>query len=252
MILPRQFAGIGGVVALLLCWEALIDFGLVEFDSLPPPSQILLALIALAQNSELYIETAHTLLATLLGWVIAASIGVTVGAALGLSATARDFSVATIEFLRPLPGIAFAPVALLLFGFSLQTELVVIIIPTIWPALTNTVAGLASVPGRLRDVSRAFRIPPITAVRIILIPAAAPSVLVGCQLSLTLALIMAVSIEMIGNPAGLGYAVIREQQALNPPGMFAYIVIIGFIGAALNHALKSLFGIVVPQLAQRR
>ncbi len=239
-------------MALLLIWEAVIDFDIASFDSLPPPSAILLALGQLAQGPELYEEMGHTLLVTLLGWAIATSIGVTLGAGLGLSATARDYSVATIEFLRPLPGIAFAPVALLLFGFSPKTELVVIVIPTIWPALTNTLAGLASIPARLRDVAQAFRIPKVTAVRIIFIPAASPSVLVGCQLSLALALVMAVAIEMIGNPGGLGYAVVREQQALNPPGMFAYILLIGFIGVVLNSALKTLLESAFPQLARKR
>jgi ABC-type nitrate/sulfonate/bicarbonate transport system permease component len=59
-------------------------------------------------------------------------------------------------------------------------------------------------------------------VRKILLPAALPSILVGLRLSLTLALVLAIVAEMVGNPTGLGYAVVRDQQALRPRAlMFA-------------------------------
>ena len=69
-----------------------------------------------------------------------------------------------------------------------------------------------------------------------LIPAAAPSILVA-RLSLGVALVMAVIAEMLGNPQGLGYAIIREMQAFQPEKMFADVLVVGALGIALNAAV---------------
>ena len=111
-----------------------------------------------------------------------------------------------------MPGIAFVPAALLLFGFSLKTELVVIVLPSIWPVLMNTMGGIAGVHHRLNEVGATLRFSFAARVRKILLPAAMPSVLVGLRLSLTLALVLAIVAEMIGNPTGLGYAIVRDNK----------------------------------------
>jgi sulfonate transport system permease protein len=229
--------GIGGVVIFLAVWEAAVSGKLLDFDYLPAPSVIAGALVELAQDGEVFGETAHTLTAALVGWLISVVIGVTAGAALGLSPSARRYCLATIEALRPLPGIAFVPVAILLYGFSLQTELIVVVIPTVWPVLVNTMGGFAAIPSRLHDVARSFRLSPAAAAWMVFAPATAPAILVGLRLSMTLALIMAVAVEMIGNPDGLGYAVVREASALRPDRMFAYVLVIGVLGVGLNALL---------------
>jgi sulfonate transport system permease protein len=128
-------------------------------------------------------------------------------------------------------------VALLLFGFSLQTEFVVIVLPALWPVLVNTMGGVASVHPRLFEVGATFRLARGRIVTRILIPAALPSILVGLRLSLTLALVLAIVAEMVGNPTGLGYAVVRDQQALRPELMFANVFVVGVLGIVLNQAL---------------
>jgi len=160
-------------------------------------------------------------------------------------------ALATIEVLRPMPGIAFAPVALLLFGFSLQMELMVVVLPALWPVLINTMGAVAGVHARLFDVGRTFRLSGAEILRKVMLPAALPGVLVGARLSLTLALVLAVVAEMVGNPAGLGYAVVREQQAMRPDLLFAYVVAIGALGVGLNAALTGAVAWLFPAAAGR-
>ena len=140
-----------------------------------------------------------------------------------------------LEVLRPLPGIAFAPVALLLFGFSRQTELAIIILPALWPAMVNTMGGIANVQPRLADVGRTFRLSRFAIVWRLLLPAALPSIIIGARISLGLALVMAIVAEIVGNPEGLGYAIVREQQSLHPDYMFANIAIVGILGILAQH-----------------
>ena len=150
-----------------------------------------------------------------------------------------------------MPGIAFAPVALLLFGFSLQMELMVIILPALWPVLINTMGAVMGVHARLFEVGRTFRLSRSEILRKIMLPAALPGVLVGARLSMTLALVLAIVAEMVGNPAGLGYAVVREQQAMRPELVFAYVVVIGALGVILNAMLTGAVAVFFPAASGR-
>ena len=243
-----------GLVTILGClaiWEGVVRGGAVQYAYLPAPSAILVGLFALIGSAPFWSDTAHTLQAVLIGWAMAGAIGIVLGLMLGISPLLRRYSLASIEVLRPMPGIAFVPVALLLFGFSLKTELVVIVLPALWPVLINTMGGVAGVHRRLFEVGATFRMSRARVVTKILIPAALPSILVGLRLSLTLALVLAIVAEMVGDPTGLGYAVVRDQQALQPALMFADVLVIGILGILLNQLLMQIIGRLFPAASRR-
>jgi ABC-type nitrate/sulfonate/bicarbonate transport system permease component len=237
MIRGINLPGLATIAVCLAVWEFAVRGGGMRYDYLPAPSAIAASLVDLAVSGQLAADGLQTLEAVLAGWAVAMALGVSLGLALGASPTLRSWSLASIEVLRPMPGIAFVPVALLLFGFSLQTELMIIVLPALWPVLINTMGGVTAVHARLHDVGRTLRLRRGTIIAKILLPAALPAILVGARLSLTLALVLAVVAEMVGNPSGLGYAVVREQQALRPDLMFAYVVAIGCLAILLNGAL---------------
>jgi len=139
-----------------------------------------------------------------------------------------------------MPGIAFLPLALLWFNFSLETELVVIVFPALWPIAMNTMGGVIAVEKRLHDVGRTLHLTRRHTLAKVLVPAAVPSILVGLRLGLGVALVMAVIAEMIGNPQGLGHAIIRDMQAFQPERMFAGVFVVGILGIALNASLLAL------------
>lgn len=232
--------GLATIAVVLAAWEAAVRSGAVVFDYLPPPSAIAVALIRLFTSGQLLIDTAHTFYSVLIGWALASVLGIGLGLLLGFSRLARRYGMATVEVLRPMPGIAFLPLALLLFNFSLETELVVIVYPSLWPILMNTMGGIMDIGTSLYDVGRTLRLTHRQILTKVLIPAAAPAIVVGCRLSMGISLVMAIIAEMIGNPHGLGYAIVREQQALQPENMFAYILFVGALGIALNAGLVSL------------
>ena len=240
---------IAGLVTMAVCglvWETAIQIGILHYQYLPAPSAILLGAGELAASGELVAATLHTLESVFLGWAIAVAAGVSFGLLLGSSPLLRRYSMATIEVLRPMPAIAFVPVALLLFGFSIQTELMVIILPSLWPVLINTMGGLMGVHARLGDVGRTFRLSRAAILYKVFVPAATPAIMVGVRISLTLAVVLAVLAEMVGNPEGLGYAVVSQQQALRPDLMFVYVAVIGLLGLALNALLVGVVSASFP------
>lgn len=251
MSVMRMLRGLGGILLMLLTWEAIVGSGLAVYDYLPAPTAIAAGLPELIYDRGVIGEILHTVGATLLGWAIAVALGMSIGALLGSSRAARDYGLTSIELLRPMPAVALVPVAMLLFGFSIQTELLVIVIPSIWPVLVSTMRGIMTVPDRLEDVARTLRLGRVETVVKVLIPAAAPAVLVACRLSMTTALVLAVVAEMIGNPEGLGYAVVREAQALHPDLMFAYVLITGMLGVVLNAGLVWLGRLMLPGVFNR-
>ncbi len=232
-----NWPGLLTILLLLAGWEALVRGGVVKFEYLPAPSGIFFAWVGLIASGEMFVQTQHTLISILVGWTVATVIGIGLGLTLGLSPWLRRWSLASFEVLRPLPAIAFLPLALLLFNFSLTTELVLMIYASVWPVLINTMGGVVSVTPRLYDVSKTLRLTRAQMLVKVIIPAAAPAIVTGCRLSMGLTLVMAIIAEMIANPHGLGYAVINELQAMQPQRMFAYVLFIGLLSIVLNAVL---------------
>lgn len=225
------------LITVVAAWEAAVRGGLLTFEYLPAPSAIAVAFVDIVRSGELFAATIHTLRSILIGWLMALLIGGTLGLVFGLSAFARRYFLASLEVLRPLPAIAFLPVALLLFNFSLTTELVVMVYASIWPMFINTMGGVSNVASRLHDVSLTLKLTRAQTLIKVLLPAAAPAILVGARLCLGTTLVMAIIAEMIGNPHGLGYAVVSALEAIQPEQMFAYVLFIGVLAIALNGCL---------------
>ena len=247
-----EWSGLATPALLLGLWEAVVRLGIVSYQFFPAPSAIFAGGRQLARDGVLMEDLLHTLVSISIGWSAAMVIGVAAGLLLGFSTLARTWVLASVEVLRPIPGIAFAPVGLLLFGFSIQTELVIAFLPTLWPVLVNTMGGVANVQPRLLDVGRTFRLSQSQIVLRLLLPAALPSIIVGARTGLGLALVMSIVAEIVGNPAGLGYAIVREQQAMNPEAMFACIFVVGFLGVILNSGVVKLTNAIWPSLKQMR
>lgn len=234
------------MAVLAAAWEATVRSGALDFEFLPPPSRIAGALWALVSSGDLLPELAHTLRSTLAGWALASVLGVSLGLWLGLSDTAWRWSMASIEVLRAIPPISLVPVALLVFGFSLEMELTLIVYVGAWTVLVSTVDGVRAVRPELRDTARMLRLSRPAAVRKVVLPSALPAVVVGLRLALSLSLVLAVVAEMVGNPSGLGNALVRSQQALQPARMLAYVVTIGLVGVGLDAALRTASARALP------
>jgi ABC-type nitrate/sulfonate/bicarbonate transport system permease component len=244
--------GLATVVALVGVWELLVRSETIDFEFLPAPSGIAEALGSLISSGDLFAPVVHTLRSALVGWMLAGLLGIFLGVWLGLSNTAWRYSMASVEIIRAIPPISLVPVSLLVFGFSLRMELVVIVYAGAWTVLVNTIDGVRNLRPELLDVGRMLQMSKLTAIRKLILPSALPSIIVGLRLAMSLSLVLAVVAEMIGNPSGLGNALVRAQQALQPEQMFAYVVTIGVLGVVLNTGLRYGSARAFPALAAGR
>ncbi len=225
-------------LTLLLAWEVAADTGWIDLEFLSRPSRILIAGIAgLADGSFLY-TTWQTLEAALFGLSIALVVGVLVGIVLGLSRFSEMMSRPVVESLRSIPSIALAPLSLLLFGFGLPMEGMIIAYACTWPILITTTAAVRNIEPRLIEVSQALEMNAFQRVSKIIVPAVMSRVLVGLRTAVGFALVVAVTVEILINPRGLGYGVMIAQQSLKIDVMYAYLVWLALLGIAVNALLR--------------
>jgi ABC-type nitrate/sulfonate/bicarbonate transport system permease component len=246
-----QRLNLPGLLFLLLLagfWELLVDAGALSYEFLPAPSEIAAATQDLASSGELGRNVLHTLLVTLVGWAIAGLVGVSLGLLLGASRRTWVLSMASVEVLRSLPAVSFIPVLILIFGFSINMELIVIVFISQWPVLINTIDGVRSVTPTHRDLGRVLQLSRRDRFRKVVLPSAGPSIVVGLQLSLGLALALAIVAEMVGNPHGIGYALATQLNTLQSAKLFAYVIVTGVLGVILNAAFLGAVHAAFPGL----
>lgn len=248
------FNPLGLITGLVLIglWQLLVETKILHYKELPAPSAIAGSLGQLVSHTDWGASLAHTVVVTIVGWALAGAVGVALGLAVGLSYRTWQWSMASIDVLRALPIIAFVPVAVLIFGLTSKMEVVLVVYAAFWPVVINTIAGVRSVSPQLRDVARTFHLSRLATVRKIVLPASAPQVIVGLRLALALSLVLAVVAEMVGNPAGLGYRLVYEQNALRPDLMFGYVFTIGIVGILLNALFVGGVRLAFPGLARNQ
>lgn len=221
---------------LLVLWELTSRAGLL-LDTLSRPSDIVRALMSSLADGSILLATVQTFEAALLGLALAALIGVLVGTVLGLVPVIEDVTGPTIEALRPIPAIAFLPLALMMFGFGVGLESSIVAYACVWPILIVTTAAVRSIEPRLLDVADVMEMTFAEKLRKIILPAAFARIVVGLRIAAGIALVVAVTTEVVLNPRGLGYSLILAQQSLNVALMYAQLVWLCVVGYASSQAM---------------
>jgi ABC-type nitrate/sulfonate/bicarbonate transport system permease component len=236
MLLPWR--SIAVPAALLTVWELAAGLRVVDLEFISRPSHILIAGISgLADGSFLH-ATWQTLEACVFGLTIALVAGVLVGIFLGLSPFAEFISRPSIESLRSIPSIAFAPLTLLLFGFGLPMEGMIVAYACLWPILITTISAVRNIEPRLLEIASALEMNPLQQLRKIIIPAVLSRVLVGLRTALSFAFVVSVTVEILINPRGLGYGLIIAQQSLRLDVMYAYLLWLAVLGLSVNALVR--------------
>jgi ABC-type nitrate/sulfonate/bicarbonate transport system permease component len=226
----------------LTCMVALLEIapraGLVSPDYLPPASQIGRTLAAEATSAAFWIAVGHTLQAWAIGLAIAFAAAVAVGLAIDGVPRLRALTASTIEFLRPIPSVALVPLAVLLFGATIRSTLMLVVYASFWQVLLQVLAGAADVDPVARDTARSYRLGRWMRLTRVTWPAALPYVLTGLRLAASVALILAITAELVIGSPGLGREIASAQTSGAVDAVYALVVAAGLIGVAVNGLVR--------------
>lgn len=227
-------------VLVILLWEITSRTGLLQFEYLSRPSDIALAGYGALLDGSILLATWQTFEAALFGLLLAILVGILTGTVLGLSTTTEKIVGPTIEALRPIPAVAFIPLSLLLFGFGLPMEGMVVAYACVWPILIATIGAVRGIEPRLLEVARALELSFAARLWKIVLPAALSRINVGIRVAVGFALVVAVTVEIIVNPRGLGYSLILAQQSLRVDLMYAQLLWLCIVGYGINAAVRTM------------
>ncbi|WP_307873169.1 ABC transporter permease [Paractinoplanes ovalisporus] len=230
--------GLAGLAGLLLIVEALPRFGLVNDGYLPPTSRIAAALGDEVVTAEFWQAVGDTLTGWAIGLAIAVAAGVVVGIVIGAVPVLRAATASTVEFLRPIPSVALIPLAVLLYGTDLGSTLLLVVYAAFWQVLVQVLYGVADVDPIAEETARSFRFGPWARIRNVLWPTALPYVFTGVRLAASVALVLAVTAELVIGAPGLGKMIAVAQTSGAVPDMYALIAVTGLLGVAINLAAR--------------
>jgi sulfonate transport system permease protein len=205
-------------------------------DAIAPPTAAVRAFMTAASDGSLLGATAFTLGAAALGLLLAAVLGIAAGITLGLSKRTARMAFLSIEVFRPVPSVALIPLAMLVFGFGLRMEFSIVAFASFWPLMILTQAAVRQVEPRLLEVSHVLGLSATQRAIKIILPAIVPRLFVALRLGVSVALVVAVTVEVAANPNGMGYAMMIAQQSMDPSLMLAWLFWIGVVGYLINVA----------------
>lgn len=230
---------VAGVLVLLGIWQAVTAAGGIPSGDLPTMAEALRALGHAATAGTLWPLVGSTLETWAIGLGIAVGGGVALGLVIASIVPLRQALGGVIEFLRPVPAVAVIPLSVVIFGVGLKSAVFLVVVGSLWPVLIQTIAGVRAVDPLALETASVYGLPTRHVYRFVRLPSALPMILVGARLSSAIALILAVTAELIIGSPGLGQAIDVAQQGADLPLMYGLIVASGMLGYLLNLGMEA-------------
>jgi len=228
----RILLGLVVPVALLAAWWFASASGTSPY--FPPLADILHSFTEVWTTERIADDLLPTLVALVIGFAIAALVGIGVGLAFGLSdRLRRDFRPVT-EFLRATPVVALVPIGLIVLGPGKSMEIALVAIAATWPILVGTADGVRAADQVALDTARVYGLSARRRLFSIVIPGAMPQVMAGVRIATAAAVGTVIVANMLGSTSGLGYMVITAQQSFNILETWVALLMIGLVGCALT------------------
>lgn len=225
----------------LVAW-ALVAYGnqaleVVNPVLLPTPTDVVRVAADLTRDGTLPRHLALSLLRIAEGFGIAALAALVLGVLVGLCTPVRLVLEPAVEFVRPIPPLAFLPMFLVWFGLGEPSKVAFIAYTTFFPMFVGVAASLFRVDVMLLRAAASLGASRWHLVRYVALPAALPGIVVALRLGFGLALFVIVGAEFMGADAGLGHMIMEGRVFFNPPQIVMGALILGLLGSVVNALL---------------
>jgi len=240
------FTSIGIFLAL---WEAYYHFFIQNPFVLAPPSKVVVTFVELAIGDPKFADTGfympvdmlYSLYHYLFGFAFAIIVGFSLGLIAGWSKTVEKFLYPIVELIRPIPPIAWIPIAILLLKLTHTAAAFIIFIGAVFPILLNTMYGVSSVEKKYVEAAMTLGATKTsTMLRKVIIPASMPAFFNGLRVGSGVAWMCVVAAELFGvSQYGLGYKIQLARLYHSPDVVISYMLAIGIIGLILDRLYRA-------------
>ncbi|MEE1921343.1 ABC transporter permease [Pseudomonas sp. 148P] len=247
---------VASLLACLLFWQVAarhkLDLGLFTFTYVPTPGAVLDAAWQLFTSSTLLMHLASSLSRVFSGYLLAAVLGVGLGLLIGRSRWAEDTLLPPLEVLRPIPAVAWIPLAILMFPSSELSMVFITFTGALFPVLLNTVHGVEAVDPRLVASARSLGAGRWAILGEVVLPGALPSIVTGLAIGMGTSWFCLVTAEMISGQFGIGYYTWESYTLQNYPDIIVGMLLIGVLGMGSSALVKRLGALATPWYRVRR
>jgi NitT/TauT family transport system permease protein len=233
----RLFAVALGVVA----WHFASTYDLnfyINFENVPEPLVVWNAFTSQLAGSEFYIHVAVSLQRILLGYSIAVVLGVGLGMIMGRSRLAQDVFMPYVEILRPIPAVAWIPLAILMWPTEEASIIYITFLGALFPIILNTMHGVEQTPEVLVRAARSLGAKHSQIFRHVVLPAALPSIATGLAVAMGVSWFSLLAGEIISGQYGIGYFTWNAYSLINYPDIIVGMLCIGFLGTLSTYAVR--------------
>jgi NitT/TauT family transport system permease protein len=227
-----------GLAVFLVCWEASLRLLDVPQFILPTPSEIIERIVKDAVSGLIFTHVEVTVLETVLGFLLAAILGIGLGCAVGLIPGFERIVYPYILALQTIPKVALAPLMIIWVGYGMQSKILTAGLIAFFPILVNVVVGLKTVEPRMLLLMRALKAGHVQTFIKVRLPSMLPYLFAGLETAIIFAVIGAIVGEFIGASQGLGSLIIQRQASIDVPGVFSVLFYLSAVGIILDAILR--------------
>ena len=257
MLVYRKQGANTGIVALsltigLVLWHIATAINLefyVDFQNVPAPAKVFGAFFAHIQTEIFWTHIGVSMRRILISYSIACALGITLGLIMGRSRFARAFLMPYIEVIRPIPAVAWIPLAILMWPTEESSIIYITFLGALFPIVLNTLHGVEQTPEVLVRAVQSLGASRWDVFRHVVIPAALPSIAAGLAIGMGVSWFSLLAGEIISGQYGIGYFTWDAYSLINYQDIVVGMLVIGFLGTGSTAAIKA---ITKPMLAWQK
>ncbi len=245
-----------GILGFLVIWQFFSMTGIIK---LPPPTSLITN-----ERTRIYLmypffnrggtdvglfwQAMASLQRVLIGYSLAAIVGIGVGILVGLNVFLNKALDPLFQFLRTVPPLAWVPLALAALQQNQPAALFVIFITAVWPILINTAVGVQQIPQDYINVRKVLQLKPQKFFFKILIPSALPYIFTGLRIAIGLAWLAIIAAEIVmSGIVGIGFFIWDSYQNNYISDIILALVYIGAIGLLLDKFMAWVQTLIVKE-----
>lgn len=238
--------GAVGFLAVLGVWQLLASAGWINAVLLPAPLLLVQTFVDLLHDGSLLRDIAASMERVLVGFLLASFVGLLLGVLLGWFRPLSDFVKPVVEGLRPIPPIAWTPIAILWFGIGNAPSYFLVFIGALFPIFVNTFSAVRNIERGQINAALCLGASPRMVILDVLIPASLPIIFPGLRIALGVGWMCVVAAELIAAQSGLGYMIQLNRVLLQTPNVVAGMITIGVVGFAMNAVMSYIERRLIP------